>query len=384
MREQSKHEQANTDEREHAVKPPRLVAWEVTKTCSLDCRHCRANAADREFAHEFTTKECFRLLDSIASFAAPIIILTGGEPMARDDIYDIARYGTSLGLRMVMAPCGMLINRENTREMKESGIQRISLSLDGADRQTHDSFRGVEGAYDAVMRAAAIARELGLEFQINTTVTRYNYKQLGAILDLAIDMGAVGYHPFLLVPTGRGAALAGSEIDPEEYEKVLTWFYEKSLSAPLQLKPTCAPHYYRIYRQKEKQAGRRVTPHTHGMAAMSKGCLGGQAFAFVSNVGTVQICGFLDVEAGDIRQEDYDFRRIWEHSELFEQMRDLDGYHGKCGTCEYRTFCGGCRARAYAATGDYLGEEPYCVYEPGRHQEKRGNEMSASGHKREV
>ncbi len=345
---------------------PRLVAWELTKRCPLSCRHCRASASDRDFRGEFSTDECYQVLDNIASFARPIMILTGGEPMARDDVYDIAQYGTDLGLRMVMAPCGMLMNRESTRRILAAGIQRISLSLDGADAQTHDSFRQVEGAFDAVLNAARLAREEGLEFQINTTVTKLNVHQLDGILNLAVELGAVSYHPFLLVPTGRGRELLDLEIEPEAYEEVLSWVYHKSMEMSIQLKPTCAPHYYRIFRQKEREAGRKVRPETHGMNAMTKGCLGGQAFAFISNTGRVQICGFLDLEAGDIRREGYDFHRIWRNSPLFTAVRGLDGYHGRCGLCEYRRVCGGCRARAYAATGDYLAEEPYCVYKPGR------------------
>jgi radical SAM protein with 4Fe4S-binding SPASM domain len=291
------------------------------------------------------------------------MILTGGEPMARTDIFDIARYGTNLGLRMVMAPCGFLMDMENTAKMKDSGIQRISLSIDGADKETHDSFRQVPGAFESVVRAAKIAKECGLEFQINTTVTKLNYRQIGDMLQFAIDLGAVSYHPFLLVPTGRGSDLAEYEIDPEEYESLLTWIYEKSMSAPIQMKPTCAPHYYRIFRQKEKEAGRKVTFETHGRLAMTKGCMGGQGFAFISNTGRAQICGFLEEEAGDIRKENYNFKKIWDTSALYLKMRDLDKYNGRCGICEYRRVCGGCRARAFATTGNYLDEEPYCVYQ---------------------
>jgi len=351
-------------DKRHAHDQPRLIAWEVTKRCPLNCRHCRASSSDREFADELTRDECFRVLENIASFAKPIIILTGGEPMARKDIYEITEYGTGLGLRMVMAPCGLLMDHENTRKMKESGIMRISLSIDGVDRKTHDAFRQIDGALDAVINAARIARETGLEFQINSTITKLNYRQIEGMLQLAIDLGAVGFHPFLLVPTGRGSDLADYEIEPREYENLLTWIYEKSLEVPIQLKPTCAPHYYRIFRQKEKQKGRKVTVETHGLSAMTKGCLGGQSFAFISNTGRVQICGFLEETAGDVRTQSYDFRTIWETSPLFLEMRNLDGYHGRCGVCEYRRVCGGCRARAFATTGDYLDEEPYCVYQP--------------------
>jgi radical SAM protein with 4Fe4S-binding SPASM domain len=256
------------------------------------------------------------------------------------------------------------MTRENTLRMKEAGVRRISLSLDGADRETHDSFRQVDGSFDSVIRAAGMAREVGLEFQINTTVTKLNLGQIDKILDLAQELGAVGFHPFLLVPTGRGKDLSDFEIDPEDYEKVLNWIYEKSSEISLQLKPTCAPHYYRIFRQRERESGRHVTRETHGMNAMTKGCMGGQSFAFISNTGRVQICGFLEIEAGDLRSCDFRFSQIWETSKLFRQVRDLNSYHGRCGVCEYRAFCGGCRARAYASTGNFLDEEPYCVYEP--------------------
>ncbi len=345
---------------------PRIIAWEVTKQCKLNCKHCRASASDRDFSGELTTEEAFKVLDNIAKFANPIIILTGGEPMMRKDIYELAKYGTGLGLRMVMAPCGLLMNKENTIKLIKSGIKRISLSIDGANKESHDSFRQVDGAFDSVINAAKMAKQAGLEFQINTTVTKLNYTELDKILELSIDLGAVSYHPFLLVPTGRGKDIAQFEIDPEEYENVLTWIYEKIKVISIQLKPTCAPHYYRIFRQKEKQAGKNVTVETHGLNAMTKGCLGGQSFAFISNTGIVQICGFLDIEAGNIKNESYDFKKIWNNSDLFKQIRDIDNYNGRCGYCEYRKVCSGCRARAFASTGNYLDEEPYCVYEPKR------------------
>jgi len=154
------------------------------------------------------------------------------------------------------------------------------------------------------------------------------------------------------------------EISPNEYEKILSWIYENREKTNLKLKPTCAPHYYRIFHQKEKEKGKKISVETHGLDAMTKGCMGGQSFAFISHTGKVQICGFLDVECGDVRKENYNFKKIWETSPVFLDMRDIDKYHGRCGYCEYRKVCGGCRARAYAVTGDYLAEEPYCIYEP--------------------
>ena len=345
----------------------RLIAWEVTRSCTLNCRHCRASAEKGPYSGELSTEECEQILTNVASFAKPIIILTGGEPMLRPDIYHIAEFGHKLGLRMVMAPCGKLLTEETCLHLKASGIQRISLSIDGATAQSHDSFRRVDGAFAGVMAGIEAARKTGLEFQINTTVTKLNVEELPAIFDLAISLGAVSFHPFLLVPTGRGKELADQEIPPERYEQVLNWIYEHSahkVKTSLTLKPTCAPHYYRILRQREKEAGRSVTMQTHGLDAMTKGCLGGQGFAFISHVGIVQICGFLDIPAGNLRENNGDFKSVWDNSPLFHEMRNLDGYHGRCGYCEYRRVCSGCRARAFESTGDYLAEEPYCVYEP--------------------
>ncbi|MBN2443799.1 MAG: heme b synthase [Spirochaetales bacterium] len=345
---------------------PRLIAWEVTKKCPLHCKHCRGKSGNLDYSGELSLDEARRLLDNIASFSSPIIILTGGEPMSRSDIYDIASYGTSLGLRVVMAPCGVYMNNDSIARIKKSGIKRISLSIDGKDKETHDAFRQVDGAFDAVIKAARLSKEEALEFQVNTTITKLNYTQLDEILALAQSLGAVSFHPFLLVPTGRGENLKDLEIEPVEYEKVLHWIYKKSKELSIQIKPTCAPHYYRIFRQKEKESGVQVTPETHGLHAMTKGCLGGQGFAFISHTGDVQICGFLEMKAGNIREEHYNFETIWNNSPLFQAVRNLDDYHGKCGYCDYRRVCGGCRARAYAVSGDYLGEEPFCIYSPRR------------------
>ena len=349
---------------------PRLIAWEVTRSCNLSCVHCRASAAYGPYPDELTTEEAFRFLDDVADFAKPIIILTGGEPLMRADVFDIASYGMGLGLRMAMAPNGTLITPENARQMISSGIRRISISLDGVTPESHDAFRGVPGAFEGALQGIEHAKAAGLEFQINTTITRHNVGELEEMAGLAVELGAVAWHPFLLVPTGRGEELEGQELSPAEYERILNWFYDVQKSMSLHVKPTCAPHYYRVLRQRARTEGIRVTRETHGMEAMTKGCLGGQAFAFVSHVGTVQICGYLDVPCGDIRRQP--FEEIWRTSPVFHQVRDLDGYGGRCGHCEYRSVCGGCRARAFARTGDYLAEEPYCAYTPKREASRAG------------
>jgi len=394
---------------------PRLIAWEVTRSCNLNCRHCRAAARFGPYEGELSTEECFRVLANIAAFCKPIIILTGGEPMLRTDVFKLAREGTRLGLTMVMAPCGSLVTEEAARRMLDCGIRRISLSIDGATAATHDAARQVAGAFDAAVQAARNARATGLEFQVNTTVTRRNVAELERILELAVELGAAAYHPFLLVPTGRGRELADEELSAEEYERVLNWVYDRSKVSPIRLKPTCAPHYHRIVLQREEIRRRAEglrgeckgrsqvaassrerasavanaqgrTGGNHGLDAFSKGCMGGQSFAFISHVGKVQICGFLETECGDLRAAGYNFRTIWNTSGVFLSLRDEDAYHGRCGVCEYRRVCGGCRARAYAVAGDYLDEEPFCAYQPGtaRNQETMNDECGMMNNKRKM
>lgn len=340
----------------------RLVAWETTRSCNLSCKHCRAAAEFGPYEGELDTRASYRLLDQIARLGQPIIILTGGEPLMRPDIFDIAAYGTGLGLRMVMAPNGTLITRENAKKMVESGIKRISISLDGDTRESHDRFRGVDGAFEGSLKGIEMAREAGIEFQINTTITKTNLDQIPSILKLAEQLGAIAHHIFLLVPTGRGKYIVDQEIDAMEYERTLNWFYDQREKTPLQLKATCAPHYYRILRQRAGKEGKSVTFQTHGLDAVTRGCLGGTGFCFVSHTGIVQPCGFLDLNCGDVTQTPFD--EIWKHAPHFLKLRDYKNLKGKCGICEYKGVCGGCRARAFEASGDYLAEEPLCTYQP--------------------
>ncbi len=340
----------------------RLVAWETTRNCNLACVHCRASATSGPYSGELDTEAAFNLLDQIAEVSKPIIILTGGEPLLRTDIFEIAAHGTALGLRMVMAPNGTMITSENASKMVDAGIKRISISLDGASSQTHDSFRAVPGAFEGALRGIQMARRAGLEFQINTTVTQANLDQIPKILDLAEKLGAVAHHIFLLVPTGRGKYIVDQAIDARQYEDTLNWFYDQRDKTKLQLKATCAPHYYRILRQRARAEGIEVTYKTHGLDAVTRGCLAGTGFCFISHRGIVQPCGFLDLNCGDVTKNT--FSQIWHESEVFAKLRDVSLLEGKCGRCQYRRVCGGCRARAYEATGNFLAEEPLCLYQP--------------------
>jgi AdoMet-dependent heme synthase len=340
----------------------RLLAWETTRRCNLDCRHCRAAATSGPYPGELTTAEGKSLLDDVACLGQVVIILTGGEPLLREDILEITAYGHRLGHRMVMAVNGTLLTEDMARRLKEAGIQRLSISLDGAQAQSHDNLRAVPGAYEGALRGIEASKAAGLPFQINTTITRANLVELPAIYELAIKLGAAAHHVFVLVPTGRGADIPEELLSPEEYDQALRWMLDRQKEGRLHLKPTCAPQYYRLWREDARARGEKITPQTHGMEAMTKGCLGGQGFAFVSYKGEVQPCGYLDLVAGNIREQP--FSKIWAESRVFQDLRAVDNYHGKCRACDYRKVCGGCRARAYALQGDALADDPICPYMP--------------------
>ncbi|MEW6355967.1 MAG: heme b synthase [Planctomycetota bacterium] len=353
-------------ERASAKDELRLVAWELTSACNLRCIHCRAAACDAPSPDELTTEECYAVINDIISFARPIVILTGGEPLLRSDVFNIASYGTQNGLRMVMATNGTLLDAPIARRCVKAGIKRISVSLDGCDAKVHDKFRRMPGAFEGSMHGIEAAKEAGLEFQINSSLTMQNLDQLPGLLRLAVELGAVAHHIFMLVPVGRGENLKGVEISAEKYEETLNWIYDQKV--PLQIKVTCAPQYYRILRQRARAEGRKVTMETHGLDAVTRGCLGGKSFCFISHSGRIQPCGYLELDCGNVRKEG--LSTAWRESKIFHDLRDLSAYKGKCGMCEYKAVCGGCRARAHAKTGDYLAEETCCVYVPKRKQDE--------------
>lgn len=342
---------------------PRLIAWEVIRSCNLLCSHCRASALNKSYPDELTTDECLKLIDDISSFCSPILILTGGEPLLRGDIFDIAKYAKNKGMRVVMATNGTLLDKETTDKIYSSGISRISVSIDFPDAEGQDKFRGSKGAYDKILEGIRNANISGLEVQINTTVTALNVQYLDEILKLSLNVGAVAFHLFMLVPTGRGKELCSVELSPKEYERVLNWVYDRQRENKIFLKPTDVPHYFRVVHQRAKKEG--IIPKISSqreMEKMTRGCLGGIGFCFISHTGNVQPCGYFDLSAGNVRKTN--FKDIWFNSKLFQDLRDYSKLKGKCGICEYKEICGGCRARAYEKTGDYLEEEGYCIYKP--------------------
>jgi heme b synthase len=358
----------------------RMVAWEITRSCNLFCAHCRSSSTTAAYEDELSTQECLGLIDQIVEAGRPVLILSGGEPLLRQDLFHIAGYAIEKGLRVVMGTNGTLITEEVAAKLKAVPISRVAVSIDFPTPELQDKFRGKPGAFRSAVSGIASLRHAGIEVQINSTITRLNMKYLNELLDLALKSGAVAFHPFMLVPTGRGKGLKTVEMSPEEYEQTLNWVYgrQKELGDRIFFKPTDAPHYQRIIRQKSKESNVQEMLPSHraaiivgneSMNSMTRGCLAGISFCFISHRGKVQGCGYLDVEAGNIR--DRSFKQIWTESRLFRELRDLSNIKGKCGACEYKYICGGCRARAYESTGDYLEAEPYCIYQPEALQKGR-------------
>jgi radical SAM protein with 4Fe4S-binding SPASM domain len=331
---------------------PRVVAWESTRACNYACQHCRALAQKQADPNQLSTKEAYEMVDQIVSFCKPIFIISGGDPLQRADIFDIATYASAQGLRVVMSPSGSNITPEIIKKMHASGVKMISLSLDGSTAAVHDGFRMVLGAFDLTMHNMTLAHEGKMPFRINTTVTQHNLADLPNMLKLVTDMHAVEWDVFMLVPTGRGKIQM--EITPDQYEETLQLIYRASLTSHIPIKVTCAPQYSRIIAQYVKG-----NSENRGYGG-GRGCMAGNGFCFISHVGEVFGCGFLPIKAGDIRQQV--FSEIYVGSTLFKQLRDPCMLKGKCGVCNFKVVCGGCRARAFSVSKDFLQEEPFCNY----------------------
>lgn len=339
----------------------------MTRRCNLNCVHCRSSSEMEVRGHpDFSTEEAFRVIDDISQYAKPVVVLSGGEPLLREDIFDIAVYGTEKGLRMCLATNGTLVTGETCKKISNSGIRIVSLSLDGASARVHDDFRNQEGAFDAVMHAAKLFRANDIEFIINSSFTKRNQEEIPKVYKLARDLGATAWYMFMIVPTGRGEEIMSELISKEDYDNILAWHYEMEKHEDTMLvRPTCAPHYYRVILQRSKAEGekfkRRSLKFSTGGA---KGCIAGQIIALIDVDGNVLPCSYFPKSAGNIREKS--FRSIWEESKLFRELRDFGRYKGRCGSCEFVNVCGGCRARAYSMSGDYLQEEPFCGYMPIR------------------
>jgi AdoMet-dependent heme synthase len=373
--------------------PLRLVFWETTVGCNLACVHCRRLDVSHELSKlDMTTAQSLDFIRTIPATGKPILVFSGGEPLMRPDLWELAEEARRIGLPTALATNGTLVDEDVAWRIKDVGFRRVSISFDGPDERTHDRFRG-DGAFVQSIAGFRWLRGADVSMQINTTIAKHNFRKLDETYRLALDLGADALHLFMLVPVGCGAELSPDiMLDPDEYEQTLNWIYDRSLENKLHLKATCAPHYFRVVRQRARADGRPMPPrslppqgmgrsvggsgnghgHAHGggghpggdMSAMTKGCLAGQAVCFVSHTGEVFPCGYLPVSSGNVTQTP--LPDIWRRSPVFADLRDDPKLEGKCGLCEYSKVCMGCRARAFAQTSDYLAEEPNCNYTPVR------------------
>lgn len=324
-----------------------IVSWNTTNDCNMYCDHCCRDAGCKA-EDELSTSEARTLLEQIAKAGFKIMIFSGGEPLMRTDIVELVSYATSLALRPVFGTNGTLITHELAQQLKDAGAMGMGISLDSMDKKKHDEFRKFTGAWDGAVRGMKICKEVGLPFQIHTTIMDWNAHEVEVITDFAVELGAVAHHFFFLVPTGRAVSIEEETLKAEAYEDILTRIMKKQQTVDIELKPTCAPQFMRI----AKQMGVDMR--------FSRGCLAGTHYCIIGPKGQVQPCAYLNIPLGDVRKTPFD--EIWRNHEVFNTLRTLD-YKGGCGSCEFKRACGGCRARAaYYNEGDYMAEEPWCLY----------------------
>ena len=341
---------------------PMLVIWEVTQACDLACVHCRASAQSERNPAELSTEQGYRLLDEIRSFGEPLMVFTGGDPLKRPDLYDLIRYSVKIGLRTNVTPSATpLLTAEAIEAFQAAGIARMAISLDGPDAATHDEFRGIPGTFDRAMFALRHARDIGLDTQLQTTVTRRNMGRLAEVAEIAKEVRTRMWSLFFLIVTGR--AEESDDLLAPEYEQVFEFMYELSKTAPFGVKTTEAMHYRRYVAQRIKaEHGVTENPNAKGVAWRTAGVSDGKGFVFVSHTGEIFPSGFFPVSGGNVLSDS--LTDVYRNSDLFLSLRDTSQRRGKCGICEYRNICGGSRSRAYALTGDFLAEDPRCVYQP--------------------
>ena len=348
---------------------PYQIVWDVTYACNLHCKHCYATAG-KPWKDELTTEEAKRAIDIFDRAGVTIIAFSGGEPLVRPDIMELARYATDKGIYVAMATNGTLITKEKAKEMKEAGVQFVQISLDGIDAKTHDEFRGMKGAFDKTVQGIKNAVAEGFFVEISTTVTRYNYKQLPDIIQFGEDLGANWFMAYNFIPTGRGKEIFEMDLSPGEREEALKMLWGELRKGRKINVLSTAPQFARVALQHEEGESQKIVP-THfynpklagqlvDLAEFIGGCGAGRFYVSMRANGDLQPCVFFPLKVGNILEDD--FEELWKKNEVLSNLRNKDILEGFCGKCDYRYYCGGCRARAYAYTGDYLAPDPGCIY----------------------
>lgn len=337
---------------------PMLVFYELTRACDLVCLHCRACSQSESDPRELTTAQSRKLIDQLTLFPQPpMLILTGGDPLKRADIYGLIRYAVNAGLEVSITPSPTpLVNRDSIARLRDAGISRMAISVDGADAETHDRNRGVAGSFDHSMDVLRIASELGVQTQINTTLTPANVHQIEAMADLFATLDIVLWASFFLIPVGRAVEMA--RLDAQQCEDAFERLYAQSKRQPYMIKTTEACHYRRFLVQNAPKKSEGGSPQRFVTAGVNDG----KGVMFVSHIGEIYPTGFLPVQCGKFPEQSV--VDVYQNSTTFKTLRDADQLKGKCGYCEFRNLCGGSRARAYGVTGDMMAEEPDCIYIP--------------------
>ncbi|UWG47952.1 Radical SAM superfamily enzyme [Halanaeroarchaeum sp. HSR-CO] len=346
---------------------PLVLIWELTQACDLSCKHCRADAQSERHPAELSTREGKRLLDDASEFGeGQLVVLSGGDPLVRDDVVELIDYGVDQGLTMTMTPSGTeSLDAPTVHRLGDAGLRRIAVSIDGPGPESHDDFRGENGSFEQTLRAAKAAADVGLPLQVNTTVSQETVRHLPAMAELVEELGAVLWSVFFLVPVGRGTVL--TPISPEKAERVMEWLADLNRGTPFEIKTTEAPHYRRVL-SKRRGASSPEAMSDDGIRRRM-GITAGNGFAFVSHTGLVYPSGFLPKAAGSVREESV--VDIYRDSPLFTSLREPDDLKGKCGVCPFRNVCGGSRSRAFAYTGDPLESDPLCAYVPPDYEGSR-------------
>ncbi|ACB84711.1 putative heme d1 biosynthesis radical SAM protein NirJ2 [Natranaerobius thermophilus] len=323
-----------------------LVSWNTTKSCHLNCKHCYRDAGEAD-SRELTTEEGKKLLDEIKTAGFKLIIFSGGEPLERQDIYKLVSYAKKIGLRPVLGTSGTTITRKVARKLKEAGAVRLGISLDSVHPEVHDDFRQTPGSFDDALTGIKNCLAEGLDFQIHTTIVEQNYHEFEELTEFAVELGAKAHHIFFLVPTGRAKDIETEGVRQKRYEQLLHRIIDKQSEVDIELKPTCAPQFMRI-------------AHMKGIdMRFTRGCLAGTSYCCITPNGDVNPCPYLPHKVGNVLETPFD--EIWKNSELLNELRTMD-LEGKCGNCNYLEYCSGCRARAYYYNGNYMAEDPWCLY----------------------